>query len=306
MLYLAVLLTFGAVLALILALALGGAERAEARSGLRFLAKDRAPETLREQELLAPLRSRLLEPGVVAISRVASRFMPAGYMASVRTKLMLAGSPVHLDIDRFLALKVVGILGVVPAHFIVTEFAGMHGAGGLIGTGVLWAIAFRGPDVYVDRAISERQHKILLQLPDVLDLLVVAVEAGLGFEQAIDRTIAHMDGVLSEEFFRMLHETRMGVSRVDALRALDERTELPELKSFIGAMIQADTFGVSIGRVLRAQSEDLRVRRRQRAQEEAHKMPVKMLAPMVICIFPALFIVLLAPVAIKLTETPAF
>jgi len=143
----------------------------------------------------------------------------------------------------------------------------------------------------------------MADLPDVLDLLTISVEAGLGFEQALDRTISTVPGPLSTEFARMLGETRAGASRADAMRSMDARIDITEVRSFVLAILQADTFGVSIGRVLRAQADEMRIRRRQIAQEKAQKAPVKMLIPMVFCIFPALFVVILVPAMIQIVDS---
>jgi tight adherence protein C len=154
----------------------------------------------------------------------------------------------------------------------------------------------------LNKKVDVRRKELRNALPDTLDLLVISVEAGLGFEQALDRVIDNVPGALSVEFATVLGETRAGASRSDALRSMDQRCNVPEIRSFVLAMIQADTFGVSIGRVLRSQADEMRVKRRQRAQEQAMKAPVKMLLPMVFCIFPALFVVVLGPAIINITQ----
>ncbi len=178
----------------------------------------------------------------------------------------------------------------------------MGGFLGVIMVALLWGASFVGPDAALNRMVQSRKHAIAVRLPDLLDLLVISVEAGLGFDQALARATEAIPGDLSEEFRRVLQETRIGASRSDALRAMDERTDVPELHTFILAMLQADSFGVSISRVLRSQAEDMRVMRRFRAQEEAQKAPVKMLFPLIFCIFPAVFVIILGPAMIRLVN----
>jgi tight adherence protein C len=302
MLALAVVAAFLAVILIATSLLSAGDERREVRMALRTLKDYELPSNMREQEMLKSLRERVLRPGAAHVARLSGRFTPAGYTAAIRHKLVLAGSPAGLDADRFISFKVLGAVSVIFWLWFSFALAALGGFYGIIVTGLLWLISFMAPDVYVQRHIDERQHQMAVRLPDVLDLLVISVEAGLGFEQALDRTVDAVPGALADEFRRMLKETRVGSTRAEALRALDERTNVPELRSFILAMLQADTFGVSIGRMLRQQADDMRIRRRQRAQEAAQKAPVKMLFPLIFCIFPSLFTVILGPAAINIMK----
>jgi tight adherence protein C len=168
--------------------------------------------------------------------------------------------------------------------------------------GLILFMGFFGPEASLSRSIDDRRKEMEKTLPDVIDLLVISVEAGLGFEAAMGRVVQNVPGELSKEFSRTLQETRVGVARQDALRGMVERTDVDDLNSFILSLIQADQFGVSISRMLRVQAEEMRIRRRQRIQEKAFKAPVKMIFPMMFCIFPSIFIVIIGPAVISITE----
>ncbi|MGH9039796.1 MAG: type II secretion system F family protein [Acidimicrobiia bacterium] len=295
--------SFGAVALAAFAVLTGAEERRDVRLALRGLEDYQVSSNLREQEMLKSLRERVLLPLVGHVARFSDRFTPAGYVAQVKDKLVHAGSPAGLDADRFMAFKVMGAVSVIFWAWLAFSFLALGGFYGVVVTGLMSAASFMGPDVLVQRRIDARQHQIAVRLPDILDLLVISVEAGLGFEQAIQRTVDAVPGPLADEFRRMLQETRVGSTRAEALRSMDERTSVPELRSFILAMLQADTFGVSIGRILRVQADEMRNRRRQRAQEAAQKAPVKMLFPLIFCIFPSLFVVILGPAAMQIMRT---
>ncbi|MCZ7525782.1 MAG: type II secretion system F family protein [Acidimicrobiia bacterium] len=269
-------------------------ERIEVRDSLRRLDGYQI-QGVRDQEMLAPIDKRVIAPLVGGLTGFARRFTPQGYVDQVRQKLILAGSPPSLDVDKILVLKLLGIVSGLVWIPVVFVLLGLDGFFGIVVLGFLWVVSFLAPDLTLTNRIEARQKEIGRQLPDVLDLLVISVEAGLGFEQAIDRVSVAVPGSLSDEFRRMLQETRIGASQAQALRAMEERTDVPELRSFILAMLQADTFGVSIARILRTQAEDMRQRRRVKAQEQAQKAPVKMLFPLVFCIFPSIFLVVLYP-----------
>jgi tight adherence protein C len=277
-------------------------ERAEVRESLRRL-EGYQIQDVRDQEMLAPISERVIAPVLTALSHLTGRFTPEGYRETIAKKLVLAGNPKNLTVDQVLVFKLLGsVSGLVWLPLILLGL-GMGGLFGFAFVGFLWFASFMWPDLFLARAIEDRQHQIAVQLPDILDLLVISVEAGLGFEQALERTTGAVPGPLSDEFRRMLRETRIGASRAEALRAMDERSDVPELRTFILAMLQADTFGVSISRLLRSQADEMRIRRRLRAQELAMKAPVKMLFPMVFCIFPSIFVVILGPAIISLSET---
>jgi tight adherence protein C len=277
-------------------------EKATVRSTLRQL-DGYEVDNIRDRELLDSLGTRTIAPLLGRLTELGRRYTPQTYVEGFRTKLASIGYAGDDALDRFLALRVVTI-AAVPVWFILAFFVlPLTGKMPLLVFGMLSAVSLLGPDAVVNRKVDERKTAIVNRLPDVLDLLTISVEAGLGFEQALDRVIDAVPGPLSDEFARMLGEVRAGANRRDALRALDQRVDVPELRSFVLAILQADSFGVSIGRVLRAQADEMRIKRRQLAQERAQKAPVKMLVPMVFCIFPALFVVVLGPAIINISRS---
>jgi tight adherence protein C len=278
-------------------------EKAVVRSSLRQL-DGYEVENVRDQELLAPITERAIMPVLGGLTSLGRRFTPVGYTDNVRKKFIYSGNGSADAVDRFLAVRVITIVAILPVFYFSFFWnpMGLDGITQWLVFLLLVAALIMGPDAILSRRVQERQHELQITLPDVLDLLTISVEAGLGFEQALDRTISAVPGALSEEFSRMLGEVRAGATRADAMRALEQRTNVPEIRSFVLAILQADTFGVSIGRVLRAQSEEMRIKRRQLAEERAQKAPVKMLIPMVFCIFPALFVVVIGPAIINIQK----
>ena len=257
---------------------------------------------LREQELEQDFASRVLVPVVSRAGRFARRVTPIDARDRIDKKLLLAGSPVGWDAERVLAFKIIGAVAGFILSLVIFQLISLSPFIQIVATALLTFCGFIAPDSILNSKVEDRKKEILKTLSDTLDLLTISVEAGLGFEQALDRVINAVPGPLSDEFARMLGEVRAGANRADAMRAMDDRCNVAELRSFVLAILQADTFGVSIGRVLRAQAEEMRIKRRQLAQEKAQKAPVKMLIPMVFCIFPALFVIVLGPAVINIYQ----
>jgi len=298
-------LTVGALVFFVLVWAGMGVTRAreDVNHRLAVYGRQGGGATVRDEELSKPLAQRTIGPVVLRISGFLNRFTPTGYLDKIQQKLMIAGSPNNLDAPSFVVIKLLTTAAGFLAGIFVLRQYGSTPIQTVVLTFLPMALGFFGPDAWLRRKIDDRRAQMLKALPDMLDLLVISVEAGLGFDAALSRVVATVPGPLSEEFFRMLQETRVGVNRRDAMRHLLDRTDLDELRSFILAMIQAEAFGVAIARVLRVQADEMRVKRRQRAQEKAFAAPVKLVFPLVFCIFPALFIVLLGPAAIQIGES---
>lgn len=256
------------------------------------------PRSLEELELQRPLSDRTLKPIIRGLAGVMARFYPTNTSKSLTLKLKRAGMETT-SAEFFLGVKAfAAIVGAVAASAIANLMTS-DGTQTIIGAVLGLVVGFMAPDFYLGNKASGRGKAILDTLPDALDLLTISVEAGLGFDAALVKVTEKLKGPLSEEFKRAASEQRVGKSRQEALRGIVDRVDQKELASFISAIIQADQLGVSMSKVLRIQSEQMRADRRQRAEEKAAKAPILIMLPTIGCIFPSLFIVILAPAALS-------
>ena len=288
-------------LALIIATALAGAAEKQqvSRSLAAIRAFEAAPGGLRK-EADVPFADRVLLPSMQRLARIGRRFTPAGLDERVRHRLDLAGNPPTWDVERVIAFKMLGVIVGLAGGLLV---ALALGANVLTIFGLAVALAAAGyfaPDVALLEISQRRQQQMQKDLPDALDMLSITVEAGLAFNAALAQVARNTEGPLADEFFRVLQEMQLGKGRSEAIRALGERTNVPEVRGFANAMVQADAFGVPVANVLRVQAKEQRVKRSQRAEEKAQKVPVKILFPLIFCIMPSLFIVILGPAAITI------
>ena len=255
------------------------------------------PKSLEEYELGQPFFERTLRPLVKRLSKVGRRGDQGGLIARTDAKLEKAGYPGGLRGADWMGVKI--LVAIVFAILFFLLFSLLAGpAGGLFFGLIGLPIGFMAPEFWLGRRIRSRGWQMVLDLPDALDLLTISVEAGLGFDAALAKVVEKMDGPLSNEFRQALAEVRMGRTRREALRDVATRADAQPISNFIGAIIQAEQLGVPIAKVLQIQSQQLRIERRQRAEEAAAKAPVKMLFPMVGCIFPTIFIVILGPAVV--------
>ncbi|MBI2865000.1 MAG: type II secretion system F family protein [Chloroflexi bacterium] len=258
------------------------------------------PSTLEEIELQQPLYERVVRPLVTKLSRFISRRTPQSTIDQLRRDLMLAGNPNNLHVNDFLGTKGLAAVGIAVVVFLL-----MLASGGPPSFLILAPLAcavpgFYLPNFWLKSKITARHKEIQLALPDCLDLLTISVEAGLGFDAAMQKVADKWNNALTQEFDRVIVEVRMGKQRKEALRGMSGRCDVQDVTSFIAAVIQADQLGVSISRILGIQSEQIRMRRRQRAEKLAHEAPIKMLIPMALFMLPTIYIVILGPMVPKL------
>ena len=272
------------------------AERAGvARSLAAVHAMHLTPADARQNQLRQPLAERTLGPLMAGVTALGRRLTPAAQAARTRRRLDLAGNPGAWDVDRVASLKVLlTVVGTAVTLIVCLAVRAdpWRGTAAVLGVGTL---AWCTPSLLVYQLAYNRSQQVLRGLPDALDLLTISVEAGLGFDAAVAQVARNSEGPLAEELVRVLQEMQIGTGRVDALRALAQRTDVADLRSFVSAMVQADAYGVPIAAVLRVQADEMRTKRSQRAEEAAQRVPVKILFPLIFGILPALFVVVIGP-----------
>ncbi|MRS12805.1 MAG: type II secretion system F family protein [Actinobacteria bacterium] len=295
-----VFLVFSMVVALAyLVLSTVFSEEMQVTRRLRKMSEYEAKQAKQVEPLLRPFAERVSAPVADAVKRAGSAAAPKGYADSVRRRLVLAGNPRGMEVGRFMVVKILSAVGTGLLFTAISVIRPLSPTTWLLVVIPLVILAFFMPDLWLASRITDYKNAIRRMLPDMLDMLTISVEAGLGFDQAIAKIVRNTSGPLSEQFGRMLQEVQAGVSRAEALRHLSARTEVPELNGFIMAIVQADVFGVSVSSVLRTQAAEMRTKRRQFAEEAAQKAPVKLVFPLVLCILPATLLVILGPAAIS-------
>lgn len=261
--------------------------------------------TLEEIELSQPITERIIVPIIEKIGEITERFTPQNAIEQTEKKLELAGNPPGIDPTIFWASRFIAAIGVGGLLLFVFSMGSMNWSWGrkLLMTGIFSIIGFYMPQLLLQSKISSRQDEIRKSMPDALDLLTICVQAGLGFDAAMSRVAEKWEDALADEFERSLREIQLGNVRRVALRNMADRIGIAEMTSFVAAIIQSEQLGVSMAKVLRIQSDQMRTRRRQLAEEKAQQAPVKMLFPMALLIFPSILIILLGPAGLQLKDS---
>lgn len=244
--------------------------------------------------IMAPLQQRA--------SKLAKRFSGADAPERIRRRLDVAGNPVGWTVERVQAGKVIGAVTLFLISLALTGVMGLGFTVRIVAVLGATAIGWFGPNLYLYQKVYDRSKRMQRDLPDAIDLMTISVESGLAFDAAVQQVARNTEGPLADEFSRVLREMQIGQGRSQALRGLAERTEVEDLKSFVTSMVQADSFGIPIANVLRIQSAEIRTKRRQRAEEQAQKVPVKITVPLIFCILPTLFIAVMGPAVIHIMD----
>lgn len=261
-----------------------------------------APEQMRA-ELEPSFNDRVLTPMLARLVVLGRRLTPGDNADRLRRRLDIAGNPPGWTVDRVVGMKVLGAGTGLLTSMVVTALLGLGLMPGVVLSIAASLLGYVAVNLWLYQRGSDRAEQMQRDLPDAMDLLTISVEAGLGFDSAMAQVARNTEGPVSEEFARVLTEMQIGMGRSQAMRTLGDRTTLSELRGFANAMVQADAFGIPVGQVLRIQSQEMRVKRRQRAEEKAQKVPVKIMVPLIFCILPTLFISVLGPAAIAILAT---
>jgi tight adherence protein C len=260
---------------------------------------------LEEIELSQPFAERIIFPAARKMGELVTKFTPQNTLQATAIRLERAGNPAGLDPNVFFTFRLVGLSFGLLLYYLATispEGSFLYGRGLMMGlVGAL--LGFQIPNIMLSTRITRRQKEIRKAMPDALDLLTICVEAGLGFDAAMQKVFEKWDNELARAFGRVIREIQLGKLRREALRDMSTRLGVEEMTSFVAAVVQSEQLGVSMAHVLRIQSDQMRVRRRQMAEEEAHKAPIKMLLPMALLIFPSICIVLMTPAVLIILQS---
>jgi len=291
---------FAALMVILAALGVFSTQKLRASQSLALIeAYGNAPASM-QAELEPDFNERIVVPLMKRFSALGQRLTPADSAERIHEKIEAAGNPNGVTTDRIIAAKAAGFAALLLLSVMACMVVGL-GIRSTLGITIVASLGgYLAPNLWLYQKAHDRAELSEKALPDALDLLTISVEAGLGFDAALAHVARNTEGPLADELARLLQEMQLGAGRSEALRSLGNRTTLPDLKGFVTAMVQADAFGIPIGRVLRVQSKEMRVKRRQRAEEKAQKVPVKILFPLIFCILPVLFITVMGPGVISM------
>ena len=303
-LVLGALMVFGALFMTLSAFSsMTGRSRGVARS-LEMLESLGGTSDALTAELEPGFGERVLAPLLQRFQNIGRRVSGADQEERIRHRLDRAGNPAGWTVDKVLSGKILGLLVFTSVGaFVAFASLDLSLPMALLATVASAALGFHAPNIWLHNTATKRETEMQKAMADAIDLLTISVEAGLGFDAALQQVAKNTEGPLADEFSRVLQEMQIGRGRSDAMRGLGERTSLPDLKTFVGAMVQADSFGIPIGQVLRVQSAEIRVKRRQRAEEKAAQVPVKIMVPVVLFILPCLFVIVLGPAVLDIVDT---